>query len=286
MSHGIEDEPHFRRDAHPSSRRDDNTDAGERAAEELLRHESLRSRDARQRAEQSVFEEPFAVTSHNDGSRPTEIDATCGACGYPLRGLTTGDACPECGYREARTYGEWLAAMRAKRTASQAWLMTLLAAVVGGPLAVALVFASMWADYGLAAIVLFGPVAEEVLKVGAVMMIVETRPYLFTARSQIVVAALASALGFATIENLLYLNVYISDPSPMLIAWRWTICTALHVGCTAIATLGVVRVWQRTVTQGRSPDLVPALRWLVLAIVVHGAYNAMSVVLPFAGFYF
>ncbi len=279
--HGIEDEPHFR----PAPSREDirKLEEAERRAAELLRREATTGKASRQQAEQSVFEEPFTVISAADGSQPRDADAVCSNCGYALRGLTMGDACPECGYREPQTFADWLRIHQARVSEDQSWFITFAAAAIGGPQAIITVLLAMMAEYGLMAVIVFGPVAEEVMKVGAVMMIVETRPYFFRHRIQIFLAALFSAFGFAVIENILYLNVYIPEPSAKMVLWRWTVCVMLHVGCTAIAVQGVARVWTATMTQGKSPDLGPAMRWLAAAIILHGCYNAVVTILPWAG---
>ena len=58
-----------------------------------------------------------------------------------------------------------------------------------------------------------------------------------------------------------------------VIIWRWSVCTALHVGCTAVATRGLVEVWQRAVNERRPPRMGDGYRMLVLAIVIHALYN-------------
>jgi hypothetical protein len=275
--HGVEDEPHF---SGPPSPIPPAQSDGENKADHVLRREAQRGGDARHRAQQSIYEEPFAFTARTDLAQPADDRSTCAECGYPLRGLKANDPCPECGYAP-RDYAQWLAFKRKQTSDSQTWMVTLLAACVGGPLAI---LGAFWAGMGPLGIIVFGPVAEEVAKVAAVAIIVETRPYLFRRSSQIVLAALLSALGFAAIENLLYLFVYLADPSLMMVLWRWGVCTALHVGCTAIAVTGVVSVWRKTHATGRTPDLSPALRWLATAMVVHGGYNGLMVVMSLSGF--
>src|SRR5690606_24890587 len=89
------------------------------------------------------------------------------------------------------------------------------------------------------------------------------------------IAAVASAVGFAVIENLLYLGVYISGPSLGLVLWRWIVCTGLHLTCTLIAAEGAVAVWRHTDEQQREPMLKHMYRPMTAAIVIHAAYNAI-----------
>jgi RsiW-degrading membrane proteinase PrsW (M82 family) len=129
------------------------------------------------------------------------------------------------------------------------------------------------------AIVLVGPIMEEVMKAAAAGWAVETRPYWFTSAPAVIICCAAAGLSFSLIENLLYLNVYIADPEPWIAWWRWTVCTALHTGCSTIAGLGLARVWRRTITTGTRPDLSAGTPWLIAAIVLHGLYNALAVAL-------
>ena len=108
-------------------------------------------------------------------------------------------------------------------------------------------------------------------------------PYLFTNRRQIIFAAIGSGLMFAIIENFLYLFVYVPDPPLWLVLWRWTVCVALHVGCTLIAGIGVAKVWQKQVSQMRRVPVPVDMRYLVAAILVHGVYNGSVTILELSG---
>jgi RsiW-degrading membrane proteinase PrsW (M82 family) len=88
------------------------------------------------------------------------------------------------------------------------------------------------------------------------------------------------------VENLLYLFVYIKDPTPTLVVWRWSVCVALHVGCTMIAARGIVAVWHDTITKGAQPSIAHATRWLIVAMVVHGAYNGVVIFLKLSEYEF
>ena len=140
--------------------------------------------------------------------------------------------------------------------------------------------------FQLLTVMLFGPVAEEVMKAAVPLYIVEKRPYLFRSRLQMVLCAVGSGLAFAVIENLMYLRVYVSEPSALLIQWRWTVCVVLHVGCTVIYSMGLMRVWGDTWTRRARPRIELAAPYAFTAMVVHGGYNALVVVLSLAEFTF
>ncbi len=134
--------------------------------------------------------------------------------------------------------------------------------------------------------VVVGPVAEEIMKVALAAIIVERRPYWFHSPAAIRLAVLASAMGFAVIENLLYLNVYIPNPTPTLVAWRWVVCTALHLGCTSVASEGVVRAWSASRQQFRRPDMAVLAPRIGLAAAIHGGYNLVVITLEMSGYHF
>ncbi len=279
--HSIFNEPHLhgRGQVDPSEARVDAAAAKRRA----------RAADA-----ESIYDEPDILP----GRAPERIegDWTCSGCGYNLRGLMTGQACPECGhielYRpapsEAPGYARWLRERIAATSTARTWRVTFLLLLLGGPWAV--IAAMMGAEpAGIAGIpltlvVLFGPATEEVMKLGATLVVAETRPYLFKRREQLQIAVIGSALAFAVIENLLYLRIYIPNPSTMVVLWRWTVCVALHVGCTLIASRGLIATWETTIREGRPPQLARAFPMLITAIIVHGAYNFSMVVLQMAGY--
>jgi DHA2 family multidrug resistance protein-like MFS transporter len=97
---------------------------------------------------------------------------------------------------------------------------------------------------------------------------------------------MAGGLAFAAIENVLYATVYLVDPTPGLLRWRWTVCVALHATCSTVAGLGLVRIWSTTVATSTRPRLSLGSPFLVAAIVLHGGYNAIAVLLDALAFQF
>jgi len=159
------------------------------------------------------------------------------------------------------------------------WLAIAAIAVLGGPLAVfgAMVTNGAQNASPLIGVILFAPLVEELLKIGLVVIVLETRPYLFKTGAQLMITVLLSALVFAILENILYLNVYVDDPSESLIRWRWTVCTALHIGATTIAGMGVMRMWRRSRLDWSPPKIRYGYPYFVTAMAVHGAYNFFAV---------
>jgi len=236
----------------------------------------------------SIWDEPDILPGRSDSL--IGQDWLCSACGYNLRGLFVGQRCPECGrvelYRPpppgVNSYRTWLLRQIGQTEPETCWLVALGAALVGGLWAV---IASLigtqhagvggWSTFLLA--VVYAPTVEETMKIAAGAYVVELRPYWFQRQEQIHLATVGAAVVFAVIENLIYLYVFVQGPTVKLALWRWLVCTALHAGCTYLAAGGLVEVWRQALTEYRRPRITRALRYLVPAIILHGAYNGSMI---------
>jgi RsiW-degrading membrane proteinase PrsW (M82 family) len=174
--------------------------------------------------------------------------------------------------------GQWIAQKRAACTIPGNIMVTLLAALVAGPFAVTGAFmAGRQTLFRILYMILFAPVIEELLKQSGMIYLLEKKPYRIFSTGQFVVAAVISAAVFASFENLLYIHFY---THPQMVEnfesycyFRWTVCTALHVVCSVVASLGLVRVWKKQTIDGRAADLAFGFYWFVAAMVIHGLYN-------------
>ena len=181
---------------------------------------------------------------------------------------------------DALTYAGWIEKRMAETSVGYSWTIAAVIAIAAGPWAIfgALTGGGQTA-FSIAMITIFGPVMEEMTKVAAALWVVEKRPFLFRSRLQIALCVLAGALVFAAVENVLYLKVYVREPSELLIRWRWTVCVALHMGCSFVAGLGLMRIWHSTIENRTRPKLTSGAAYMVTAIVIHGVYNGFAVLL-------
>lgn len=239
----------------------------------------------------SVYDEVHVLPG--GAPRVVEQDWSCSHCGYNQRGLLEGHPCAECGnvelYRPppggAESYGTWLAANMAAISPQRSWQISILIALVAGFVGVPATFLQTFAGgvgvgiAGLLAAVLVAPPIEELMKVLVPLIAVETRPYWFRSPAQVLAAATMGGLGFAILENILYLTVYFPNPGTRLILWRWIVCTAMHTGCSFWAGRGLCRIWERTVREGRSPRLELGYPAIFTAMLIHGGYNAAAIAL-------
>lgn len=175
---------------------------------------------------------------------------------------------------DALTWFRWFQEQSARTSSFTAWAVTIAVSLGSGVWAIlgALMLQSSW-QFPIILAVFVAPITEEIMKIALAIWVAEKQPWLFKSFVQIVICGIASGLVFAAIENVIYLNVYIENPTPQHVNWRWTICVMLHTGCSAIASIGVVRVWQRFQDEERIPRLSDGARWIVAAMFIHGLYN-------------
>ena len=150
--------------------------------------------------------------------------------------------------------------------------------VASGAFAVICALAKGVLGLGILAVCVGAPVVEEMTKVVLPMMWLEKAPWRFRSAGTIALACLASALVFATIENLLYFNVYIPEEkySDGIIWFRLIVCTSVHLICTMTSAFGLVRAW-RDARDGACGFCSAAVTpYLVVAMVMHGVYNVFA----------
>lgn len=168
-------------------------------------------------------------------------------------------------------------------TWTASWLALAGIAAVAGPFAMLAAFLKTSSPGLVVAAVVVAPLVEELGKAAAPLMLLERKPYVFKAGYQPLLACVASALVFATVENMLYLFVYAREHGEGYAAWRWTVCTALHAGCSLVAGLGLRRLWATARDTGTRPDPGGAAPYFIAAMVLHGGYNAMAILLQATG---
>lgn len=185
--------------------------------------------------------------------------------------------------------GEWIERKRAECSIAGNLGVAFLAALLAGPFAIVGAFmVGTKGTYGLIYVVSFGPVIEEFLKQSGMIYLVEKKPYRVFAAWQFVFSAVVAALLFATIENLLYIHVYVRPETLVqpeaFIRYRWIVCTTLHVVCSVIASFGMIRVWKKQLADGRMADLSAAFVYFIVAMVIHCLYNLAAVL--FSDYFF
>lgn len=183
-----------------------------------------------------------------------------------------------------RSYADDYRERREATPSARRWSVAVLAVIVAGPLGVLGAFLGAFASVGslpvvVFAVVLIGPAVEEFVKAASGFYLAEQRPWLVPSGWVLVLIVVAGGLGFAVIENWIYLNIYIEDPSEAIIRWRWIFGPLIHGSASFLAGIGVRKVWQTAHDGGTRPDAHLAFWWFVAAVALHGTYNAGAVIL-------
>ena len=179
----------------------------------------------------------------------------------------------------ALTYKKWYMKEIESSSLNKSWIMTFLLILASGPWAVIGVFMLAFqglGGVGATAVIIFGPLTEELLKIASPLVVVEKRPFLFCSARQIFICCLSSGLIFSFIGNLLYLNLYIDNPTPQLIVWRWSVCVILHTTCSAIASFGLIKMWKESKRNFSKPKVIYMIPSLFAAVLIHGIYNSVA----------
>jgi hypothetical protein len=185
----------------------------------------------------------------------------------------------------AVTYTKWLKDKIENTSGVKSWYMTFLLTLAAGPWAVLGAFMLAFqghSGFGSVAVVIFGPIIEEMLKISSALITIEKRPYLFKSPRQIFLCCVFSGVVFAFIENIIYLNIYIRNPTPLLVIWRWTVCVLLHSGCTVVSSVGLIKIWSTSMETHTRPRLPHMAKYVIAACVIHGTYNFIGILIsPF-----
>ena len=171
------------------------------------------------------------------------------------------------------TWFRYFLRQQAQTSTQKTWLVTLAIVLLSGPLAILGAIVNWAGGSALLAYVVMGPTIEEIFKIALPLWIIEKQPWLFSTWAQVLICAMGAGLVFAAIENLIYLNVYLWNPSDRLVFWRWTICVLLHTGCSMIAAIGLIKVRHKMLERETRPHLIDGANWIIAAIVIHGVYN-------------
>lgn len=173
--------------------------------------------------------------------------------------------------------------------------ISILAGVAGGIFAVPAVILSQIAGMfsavsilsaGAFILVVLGPFAEETLKQSGAIFQLEKMRGTLRHSWQFYLSGMLGGLVFSVLENLIYRYVYLASLPPEkltnIMAFRWTVCTALHMLCPLVSSMGLRRVWRDSLEKERPCRISDAFPWFAAAAFIHGLYNLSMLLLdPF-----
>jgi len=126
------------------------------------------------------------------------------------------------------------------------------------------------------------PLIEEALKPSGIYLALLWWPRVL--RSQLFTAVLCalSGLVFGIIESLVYVTLYVDNPSDEFIVFRFSVPLGLHAACSYLVGLGLnqqVIDW----AAGRAKLPKSSRNFYVAAVIIHGTYNLTAVILSITG---
>ncbi len=181
-----------------------------------------------------------------------------------------------------RKYREMIRAESAGYTFRSILLITILSGILGGVFAVPAVFLRGFLSWiQIFMLVVFGPFADVTLKQSGMIFQLEKLSGSVRYGWQFFLAGALGGLVFSILENLLYQHVYLSSLPPerlaVVMSFRWVVCGAMHICCPLISSLGLRRVWRKSLAAGIPCQVSQAFPWFLAAMAVHGCYNLAAI---------
>jgi RsiW-degrading membrane proteinase PrsW (M82 family) len=164
------------------------------------------------------------------------------------------------------------------------YLLALLMAVIGGALGIigAIFQEAQTTTTFLLLPFLGAPIIEEALKPSGLYLALLWWPRALNNQLFTAILCSISGLVFGVIESLVYVTVYVEDPSDGFILYRFTVTLALHAVASFVVGLGINRRildW----AAGRSKLPKPSRNFYIAGVLIHAAYNTTAVILSIAG---
>jgi len=170
------------------------------------------------------------------------------------------------------------------RAPAYQYVLTVLLALIGGLLGIiGAIFQETQTTLTYVLLPFIGaPIIEEALKPSGIYLSLLWWPRAL--RSQLFTAILSALSGliFGIIESLVYVTVYVDDPSDEFIAYRFSVTLGLHAVASYLVGLGInqqILDW----AAGRSKLPRASRNFYIAAVVLHGAYNTIAVIFSLSG---
>lgn len=162
-------------------------------------------------------------------------------------------------------------------------ILAVSLAVAGGALGIIGAFVQEIRAGGFLLLPFIGaPVIEEALKPAGVYILLARWPHLLRGRLYTATLCALAGLAFGVVESLIYVNVYVGDPSGAFVLYRFTVTLAVHAVASFIVGLGIdtgLREW----AAGRSPLPKRTRNFYIAGAALHAIYNTVAFSLEIAG---
>jgi RsiW-degrading membrane proteinase PrsW (M82 family) len=130
--------------------------------------------------------------------------------------------------------------------------------------------------------ILGAPIIEEALKPVGVYLLQARWPRLLLGRVHTAFLGALAGLTFGVIEALVYVNIYVEDPTDAFVTYRFTLPLVMHTFCSLLVGVGVTRSvvsW----ANGENPLPKSSRNLYFTAVAIHAAYNTLAVILALSG---
>jgi hypothetical protein len=126
------------------------------------------------------------------------------------------------------------------------------------------------------------PIIEEALKPAGLYLTLLWWPQALNNQLFTAILCGISGLVFGVIESLVYVTVYVEDPSDGFILYRFTVTLALHTIASFVVGLGIN---QRILDWGAGRRKLPksSRNFYIAGVAIHAIYNTTAVILSIAG---
>ncbi|HEU4759802.1 MAG TPA: PrsW family glutamic-type intramembrane protease [Dehalococcoidia bacterium] len=162
-------------------------------------------------------------------------------------------------------------------------LLAVAVAVLGGLLGIAGAFVGEVRSANFLLLPFLGaPIIEEVFKPAGVYLLLIRWPHLLRGRLHTAALAALAGLAFGLVEAVVYITVYVSEPSGWFVVYRFSLPLVLHTTASFIVGLGInqgLLAWVR----GGSPMPKASRNLYVAAIALHAAFNITATALAWSG---
>ena len=164
------------------------------------------------------------------------------------------------------------------------YLLAFLMALIGGALGIigAIFQEAQTAATYLLLPFLGAPIVEEALKPAGLYLTLLWWPRALNNQLFTAILCSISGLVFGMIESLVYVTVYVEDPSDGFILYRFTVTLALHAIASFVVGLGInhrILDW----AAGRSKLPKSSRNLYIAGVAIHAIYNTTAVILSIAG---
>ena len=162
-------------------------------------------------------------------------------------------------------------------------LWTVLVALIGGVFGIFGAFVGETQTGGLILLPILGaPIIEEALKPVGVYLLQARWPHLLLGRVHTAFLGALAGLTFGVIEALVYVYIYVPDPSDAFVTYRFTWPLVMHTFCSMLVGLGITR---QVISWANGENRLPksSRNLYIVAVAIHATYNTMAVILSLSG---